>query len=131
MIFVDTGGWYSLFVPADPNHKTAKQWLESNRDTLITTDYVVDETLTLLRARGKREKALEVGSRFFDGTLGVVYRLSEDDLFAGWHVFHDFSDKDWSFTDCTSKVVIDRLEIKTALAFDKHFEQFGNVRVIR
>ena len=41
-----------------------------------------------------------------------------------------FDDKQWSFTDCTSRVVIDRLSLPTAFAFDEHFRQFGNVTVV-
>ena len=36
-------------------------------------------------------------------------------------------DHDWSFTDCTSKVIIERLQILEAFAFDHHFDQFGTV----
>ena len=35
--------------------------------------------------------------------------------------------KGWSFTDCTSKVIMERLNISTAFSFDEHFEQFGSV----
>ncbi len=42
-------------------------------------------------------------------------------------VFRRYQDKQWSFTDCTSKVLIERLGIAEAFAFDHHFEQFGTV----
>jgi uncharacterized protein len=58
MIFVDTGAWFAAIVPTDPNHQRAASFLATNREPLITTDYVVDETLTLLRARGERQRAL-------------------------------------------------------------------------
>jgi predicted nucleic acid-binding protein len=44
--------------------------------------------------------------------------------------FKDFDDKDWSFTDCTSKVVIEQRRISQAFAFDHHFNQFGTVQVV-
>ena len=47
-----------------------------------------------------------------------------------WQVFRRFSDKEWSFTDCTSKVVMDRLGITTAFTFDHHFRQFGAVTLV-
>lgn len=49
---------------------------------------------------------------------------------AAWQVFHDFDDKDWSFTDCTSKVLIEQFGIETAFTFDHHFRQFGTVVVV-
>ena len=65
MIFVDTGAWYASLVPTDPDHTKAVQWLAENHSPLLTTDYVIDETLTLLRVRGERKRALLLGERFF------------------------------------------------------------------
>lgn len=48
---------------------------------------------------------------------------------AAWEVFEKLNvDKKWSFTDCTSKVVMEQREIFEAFAFDHHFEQMGFVR---
>ena len=53
MIFVDTSAWFASVVPSDTDHKTASTWVAQNTQPLLTTDYVVDETLTLLRSRGE------------------------------------------------------------------------------
>lgn len=58
MIFVDTGGWFASVVPTDPNFEKVISWMENNSEPLITTDYVVDETLTLLRARDEQKVLL-------------------------------------------------------------------------
>lgn len=47
MIFVDTGAWFAAFVPTNERHAPATQLLSTNREAMLTTDYVVDETLTL------------------------------------------------------------------------------------
>ena len=47
-IFVDTSGWYATIVRKDHDHAVAKQFLTSNKLALITSDYVMDETVTLL-----------------------------------------------------------------------------------
>jgi predicted nucleic acid-binding protein len=130
MIFVDTGAWFALFVPFDPDHAEAVRWSAANTEPLITTDFVVDETLTLLRARGERRRALRAADEFFQGGLSQLEFLTRDDVLAAWQVFLRFADKDWSFTDCTSKVVIERLQLTTAFAFDHHFHQFGTVQVV-
>ena len=130
MIFTDTGGWYGLSVTEDPNHLTALGWSARNRQPLVTTDYVVDETLTLLRARGHSTSALALGQQFFGGSLATIYYLTEDDIRAAWQVFMRYADKEWSFTDCTSKAVMERLGIIEAFAFDHHFRQFGTVTVV-
>ena len=129
MIFVDTGAWFALVVPTDPDHAAAAAWFEGNRERLIPSDYVVDETLTLLRARGERRRAAEMGLLFFSGRIAHIHFLSEAEIRAAWQVFGRFEDKDWSFTDCTSKVLSERLSITHVFAFDAHFRQFGSVTV--
>ena len=130
MIFVDTGAWFAAAVPSDPDHSAASRWLADNTEPLLTTDYIIDEALTLLRARGERTRALLLGEGFFNARLAEIYTLDETDIALAWEVFKRFDDKDWSFTDCASKAVIERLVIQQAFAFEHHFEQFGTVRVV-
>ncbi|HEY0322565.1 MAG TPA: PIN domain-containing protein [Pyrinomonadaceae bacterium] len=130
MIFVDTGAWFAATVPTDPNHERAASFLAANHEPLLTTDYVIDETLTLLRARGERQRSLLLGERFFADELAGVYYLTEEDLRLSWEVFRDYTDKNWSFTDCTSKVIIEKHSLTHAFAFDQHFKQFGNINII-
>lgn len=127
--FVDTGAWFAAVVPWDANHAAAATWFERNERPLITTDYIVDETLTLLRSRGEGQRAITLGERFFGGHVATVHRLSSDEIEAAWVVFRRFRDKEWSFTDCTSRVVIEELSCAVAVAFDDHFRQFGTVLV--
>ncbi len=129
MIFVDTGAWFALVVPTDPDHHAAVAWFGSNRELVCTSEYVVDETLTLLRARGEPTRSLALGRLFFAGRIALVHHLSQTDVLEAWQVFERFSDKAWSFTDCTSKVLMERLRITYAFAFDAHFRQFGGVTV--
>ena len=130
MIFVDTGAWYASLVPTDPDHVTAVQWLSGNHSPLLTTDYIIDETLTLLRARGERKRALVLGARFFHHGLADIHKITSTDLTLAWTTFEQFDDKNWSFTDCTSKVVMEQLSINVAFAFDHHFHQFGTIQVV-
>jgi predicted nucleic acid-binding protein len=130
MIFVDTGAWFASVVPSDADHGSASQWLKQNKEPLLTTDYVIDETLTLLRARGEPTRAISLGEQFFSGRLTKIYFLSEDDIHETWEAFRKFSDKDWSFTDCSSRVAMEKLGITHAFCFDHDFVQFGSVIVV-
>ena len=130
MTFADSGGWYAAFVTTDPNHPAAQGWLASHTRPLLTTDYVIDETLTLMRARGHRQVAVQFGLDVFAGKLAVVHYVTPAEVALAWDVFVRFADKDWSFTDCTSKVVMEGLGVSTAFAFDQHFRQFGSVSVV-
>ncbi|MCC7291123.1 MAG: hypothetical protein IT449_03560 [Phycisphaerales bacterium] len=51
--------------------------------------------------------------------------MNEREFRAAWELFRDNPGRDWSFTDCTSKAVIDALHIKRALTFDRHCAEFG------
>ena len=130
MIFVDTGAWYASTVPDDVNYLAARNWLQANTQPLLTTDYVLDETLTLLKMRGYAALAMELGETLLAGELADIVLITEEDLQAAWRTFRQFRDKPWSFTDCTCKVIMERLHITHAFAFDQHFRQFGTVTVV-
>jgi len=129
-VFVDTSAWFAAMVPWDAEYAAAQRWLSTNTVPFTTTDYVVDETLTLLKARGELTRALAFGEAVFAGRMGAVCHVEEADVLAAWQIFRDFSDKGWSFTDCVSRVVMLRLRIERAFCFDQHFRQFGTVEVV-
>jgi predicted nucleic acid-binding protein len=98
-------------------------------EAFLTTDYVVDETLTLFKARGNYQQAFKLGTKLFRGELAHLIHVSSEDVNSAWDVFNSHRDKAWSFTDCTSYVVMKRLKINEAFAFDRHFAQFGFVTI--
>lgn len=130
MIFVDTSAWYAHSTPKDPNHASAKQFLGRCRERIVTSDYVIDEVLTLLKARGNVGQAMRMGNNLFVGGVAEIEWVSEADVEEAWKIFEKYRDKDWSFTDCVSLVMMQRLRIKTTFAFDQHFRQFGTVTVL-
>lgn len=103
--------------------------MRSNRERLISTDYIYDELLTLFRARGHVDRAEHWMEQVRLGRCEVI-RLSDLDIELATNVFFDFSDKEWSFTDCTSYVLMERIGITKAFSFDDHFRQFGTVTVV-
>jgi predicted nucleic acid-binding protein len=123
--FVDTSVWYASVVPTDPRHLAVTSWLRANNPPIITTDFVIDETLTLLRMRGQRSRAIVIGKRFFDLREVPIHHVGAADLSRAWEIFVQNPDRDWSFTDCTSRAVMERLHIKRALSLDNHFAEFG------
>ena len=42
-------------------------------------------------------------------------------------IFKRYTDKDFSFTDCTSFSIMRSLKLKSTFAFDKHFEQLEGI----
>jgi uncharacterized protein len=130
VVFVDTSVWYPWFVPTDAQNARVTGWLDANEEPLITTDFVVDETLTLLVTRKHVHRALDAGRGFFHHGVAKIHFLTPAQIHRAWILFQQRAASGWSFTDCTSKVVIDDLQIATAAALDEHFRQFGNVSVV-
>jgi uncharacterized protein len=128
-IFVDTGAWYAASVPSDPDHAAASAFLRSNVERLVTSDYIYDELLTLFRARGDLDRARDWVAQTEQGRCDIV-QVTPADVRAATEIFFRYADKAWSFTDCTSLVVMERLAITRAFSFDDHFRQFGTVVVV-
>ncbi|HZK82871.1 MAG TPA: PIN domain-containing protein [Humisphaera sp.] len=129
-IFVDTGAWFASVVPADRHHLKVVAFLQHNPLPLITTDYVIDETLTLLRARGEVIKAISLGRQLLDLQMANVVHITPQVFSKAWEIFRDQPSRRWSFTDCTSKIVMQERHIRKALALDQHFTEFGAVGVL-
>ncbi|MBM3235896.1 type II toxin-antitoxin system VapC family toxin [Candidatus Poribacteria bacterium] len=133
-IFVDTSAWDAIEDANDANHEIALLFKEeiAEKYRLVTTCYVLDETYTLLLLNigyvrtVKFKRNIDVMAEL--GILTVVH-ISESIERAAWEIFERFNiDKKWSFTDCTSKIVMEQRNIYEVFAFDHHFEQMGFVR---
>lgn len=127
-IFVDTGGWMALANESDGAHRDAiafrDRWMKRG-GVFVSTDYVVDETLTLIRLR----RSVEAAHRWWhevEGSPRVSWELIDPARAAKareW--FFRWRDKRFSFTDCTSFVVMRERRLTTALTTDRHFAQAG------
>ncbi len=133
-VFVDTGAWDAIADSGDPNHELALLFRDeiAGQCRLITTNYVLDElfTLLLINVGYRRTVAFkrQLDALVQEGILDAVW-VSEDMVERAWDVFEQFnSDKRWSYTDCTSYVVMREHNIVEAFAFDHHFEQMGFTR---
>jgi uncharacterized protein len=127
-LFVDTAGWMACADAADPAHVKATtardRWLE-RKGVLVTTDYIIDETLTLIRFRIGLS-ASEAWWNQVEGSARLQWELvTPERAEKARHLFFRYADKDFSFTDCTSFVVMQQLKLKQALTTDRHFKQIG------
>ncbi len=127
-LFVDTSGWMACADSADPAHQrcctTRDRALESGQ-MLVTTDFVVDETLTLVRLR-LGVAAAEAWWQQVDRSHRLRWERVDSDRFEkARQLFSQLRDKDFSFTDCTSFAVMRELRLSHALTTDRHFRQTG------
>lgn len=135
-VFVDTGAWDAIEDSADTHHTAAlnyKAELVHHRTHLCTTNFVLDETYTLLLlnlGHARTVKFQATIERLQAGGILTVVHITEEIERAAWDIFERFNrDKQWSFTDCTSRVVMERMGIMRVFAFDHHFEQMGFTRL--
>lgn len=129
-VFVDTGVFYSAFVTNSSAHDACSLLIADAKLRLLTTDYVIDELVTLLVARGQRKAAITYVPSLLSGATCEVHRVTDTDFAEAWRLVQRFTDKLWSFTDCTSYAVMQRLGITEALSLDDHFRQFGFASVL-
>lgn len=127
-LFVDTAGFMACADSSDPAHTRARAARDKALEAgslLVTTDYVVDETLTLIRMRLGLPAAEKWWSQV-DGSSRLLWHWI-DTLRAekARGLFFRHRDKDFSFTDCTSFVVMRELKLREALTTDRHFSQMG------
>ena len=129
MIFVDTSAWYALEVEDDINHEAACKFLSNiasgKHGVSITTDYVLDEALTLLRSRRDLASATAFIDKIRKSKSVRVFWIDEGLFEKALVIFQKSENKSWSFTDCTSFALMRELSVSEAFAFDKHFKEAG------
>jgi predicted nucleic acid-binding protein len=126
--FVDTSGFYALMAAGDDRHREAVACLREGAAQgrrFVTTDYVLDETATLLRARGLGHLL----DRFFQSVLNSqacrVVWTDADDFLRAKDYFLRHRDHEYSFTDCVSFCAMRAAKLRLALSKDEHFREAG------
>ena len=124
-LFVDTSAWFALVNAKDPMHDAVEALLRAFDGRLTTSNYVVDETVTLCRYRLGHAAAVRVGQTLFDDELLDLMRVSPEDERRAWELFVRRRDQSYSFTDCTSFTLLRRLGLKSVAAIDDDFRAEG------
>jgi len=128
MIFVDTAAFLAVENRRDTHHEKALAFRDAALragELLVTTDYVLAESYTIIRLRAGHAVAIEFGEALKASRILRVEYLTPDVLDAAWEIFKSFEDKEFSFTDCTSFAMMEHLKISAAFTFDEHFRQYG------
>ena len=127
--FVDSGAFYASKDPSDQNYKLADDFMqEIRRDplcSLITSNFIIDETITLIRMKLGHSAAVKFGRQIRKSKVIRIIHVTEEIEDRAWKIFEKYTDKDFSFTDCTSFAIMDNKKIKNVFAFDRHFSQYG------
>lgn len=131
--FIDAGVFVAAYNTRDRSHKEAIELIKTatggRYGALYTSDYIFDETVTLMLARTKKpDFAFGVGE-FIVGnpsrnipSFAKLLRV-DDNVFAdAWTLFKRYASKGLSFTDCTTVALMNQVKIDTLLSFDRSFD---------
>lgn len=127
-VFIDSSGFKTWLDERDDFHFEAENIVNKildREDVLVTSNYIIDESLTLLRVKCGLQKAMLLKKYLSDTKQTIkILRVSVSDEGKSWKLF----EKEWSglsFTDCTCFALMKRIGIKRVFGFDKHFERAG------
>ncbi len=102
---------------------------EEGQGPLVTTDLVLGETWTFLRARADHERAVQFLDATANSTKLIVRHVDEDVSAEAWRWLRRHDERSYSFVDATSFALMRRLRIREALAFDGDFAAAGFTEV--
>jgi len=134
-VFVDTWAWYALADASDADHELARlanEQLLSDGYTFVTTNFVLDEAITLIRYKLDHSAAAHFRrtlQQLTDAGLVELARVDETHEAAAWEIFERYSDQKFSYTDCTSFAVMRALSLTQAFTADNHFATLGFILV--
>ena len=127
-MFVDTAAWVAAADQSDETGPAVRQardqWLSSS-GILTTSDYVIDETLTTIRFRLGLEAAETWWSQVDESARLRIEAIDERRRERARSLFFRYRDKEFSFTDCCSFVLMRELRIRRVLTLDHHVRQMG------
>lgn len=134
-LFVDTSGWASFFVSNQSSHAPAVQALTQAvqaKQTLVTSNYIMAELIALLQSplRIPRSRIFTIIDIIKTTSYLDIVHIDADLDTAAWNLCKSRPDKNWSLVDCTSFILMQQLNIQTALTTDHHFEQAGFTRLL-
>ncbi len=128
MIFVDTGAFLARYLARDQYHRASQAaWRElpARPWRVHTSNFVLDETITLLGRWASHEFAVDRAEAILTSSGLIVLRPDGDDELDALEYFRKLGDQKASFTDCVSFALMRRYGIARAFAFDRHFVHAG------
>ena len=125
LVFVDTGAFYALADRSDPAHSRARRFYKECASSLITTDFIFAETMSLMTKRLGKKTSVRFGRGILGSPAIRIEEPSSPVREAAWSIFSRQLDKDYDLIDCISFSIMEAFGIREAFGFDQHFRQYG------
>jgi predicted nucleic acid-binding protein len=128
--FADTSFWFGLFTAKDSRHEAAARLWQETDGRIMTTSLVLGETWTLLRRRRTTHaRAIELVDAIRSSPRVEIVAVRPVDEARAWDWLRTRDEREYSYVDATSFVVMHARRLTEALAFGGDFAAAGFVEV--
>lgn len=128
---IDSSAWLAFLLENEQDHKEVVGFIDEktrDRDQFITTNDIVDETVTRLiygknrRVADKFIVLLEQGTK----DKSIIQLWTDEQIQkAAYELLTKFSDQRLSLTDATSIVILRRFNLDGIISLDSDFKKVG------
>jgi len=131
VLFIDTSAFLALANDRDTYYKAARRLLmdlQKGRlrpSRLITSDYIIGETLTRIRFKVGHTQAVSWSRNIHSSNIIELMRVDKTLYEDALAIFEKYHDKQLSFTDCTSFALMKSMGIDDVFTFDEDFRKMG------
>ncbi len=133
-VFADTGYWIALINTKDSLHQKARQLtLQISPIKIITSEIVLSELLNSFSKQGSflKQATVNLVNRSYNNPNIEIIPQTPELFRQALNFYNQRLDQQWSHTDCSSFIIMQKYKIMEALAYDKHFEQAGFIALLR
>jgi len=133
-VFMDSAGFLALWDAGDEHHAQAVRLqaeLTRKHRRFLTSEYIVDETVTLLLLRHSHAAAADFLDTIERSESLRLEWIGPDRFHAAATLFRQHADKEWSFTNCVSFGIMLESRIREAFTTDNHFKQAGFIPLLK
>ena len=130
-VFIDASFWIAYRDARESNFPLARETVNrlfQARTTFVTTIPVFCEIQAYF-ARNPRRRQVVLND-FLRNRVVHIEETSHADQMAAVELLEQHQDKEYSFCDALSFVVMQRLGLTRVATFDNHFRQFGEFAVV-
>lgn len=125
MIIVDTCAWIYLFDKKSTGKCSieAKQFYTSNKEPLVVTDLIIEETHKwLVHHQFPPQNALKILNGFVTQEFAQIIPIDENDRVEASKLVEKYLDQQFSYTDAITVATMRRAHIKKIFSFDSDFD---------
>jgi uncharacterized protein len=136
-LFIDSGPLVAHFNSDDFLHDQAERTFSAFASGRLDfkhfyiSDYIFDECVNVIGSRTKRfDLARILGDALISSNVISIIHVDENLFLESWKIFKRFEGSGLSFTDSSSIAIMEQWGIDSIFSFDKHFQMFGDFRIL-